>query len=224
MILKQFDNRDKLEKKLAKKIAGYILEGILLNGKANILLSGGSTPLKLYELLGEYGLDWSKVNVGLVDERFVSPTSEHNNHKKIEEALNKNSADKITVLPMVVDEMNMSSNLSEVKELYKPFFEKIDFTLLGMGEDGHTASLFPGDPESISMLADTKKDIRSSLAPVFPETRISCNKKLLLSSNHIGLMILGMKKIKILQESIENNLPISEFSDEKNELKVYFTA
>ena len=85
-----------------------------------------------------------------------------------------------------------------------------------------TASIFPNDLESIKLIADTNKNIGSAYAPNHPTRRISCNKTMLSSSTNNALMILGKKKLKILQNSMDKGLPISEFSSAKNELNVYY--
>ncbi|MDB0062793.1 6-phosphogluconolactonase [Crocinitomicaceae bacterium] len=222
MILKQFDSQKKLEKKLAKYIINILLNSIETRGTSNILLSGGSTPLNLYKTLGSYEINWSKVNIGLVDERFVPVNSEFNNHSKIKDSLNENSIMEIDVLPMVLNDSNFEENLKHLTLTYNSFFSHIDFCLLGMGEDGHTASIFPNDLESIKLIADTNKNIGSAYAPNHPTRRISCNKTMLSSSTNNVLLILGKKKLKILQNSMDKGLPISEFSSAKNELNVYY--
>ncbi len=223
MILKKFETKETLERKLCANIVNAIQTNIANYGFSNILLSGGSTPLRLYEQLGKEVLDWSKVNIGLVDERFVDSNSDDSNQKNIEMALNKFSNTKIKVIPMVLTTENKNENLEKVSELYAPFFERIDFCLLGMGEDGHTASLFPFDTASSVLLQDKKKQIGTTQAPRPPHERITCNKKLLLSANKKALLMIGKRKLKVLQDAIDENLPIAAFSSPKNQLKVYYT-
>ncbi len=224
MTLKTFDTKVEIENYLAKEIEELIRENLELYGEVNILLSGGQTPLKLYEKLGSLPMDWSKINIGLVDERYVPQNSEFNNQHNIERALNLSSKEKINVIPMVVDANDPIKNIEKVNELYSPFYKRIDFCLLGMGNDGHTASLFPDDKQSNAMLIQNQKDIKPSIAPTFPQARISCNKALILSAKIKILMLIGPDKLKVLEDAITNNLPISEFTNPSDGLKVYYAA
>ena len=224
MTLIKFDSKTDLEKHLTDEIAQLIQENLEENSEVNLLLSGGRTPLNLYEKLGSLSVDWSKINIGLVDERYVPQNSAYNNQHNIETALNLNSKEKINVVPMVVDANDPIKNIEKVNDLYSPFYKRIDFCLLGMGNDGHTASLFPDDSQSNAMLIQNQKDIKPSIAPTFPQSRISCNKALILSAKIKILMLIGPDKLKVLEDAITNNLPISEFTNPSDGLKVYYAA
>lgn len=93
-----------------------------------------------------------------------------------------------------------------------------------MGEDGHAASLFPNDLQSEKDLNGNEvAQIISTIAPNFPNKRISCNKNLLLNSSNIYLMLVGESKIKVLNKAKSENYPIAKFLDAK-QLEIYFST
>lgn len=223
MELKKFKTKALLEAELCQEIISILQAAIDEHGRAHLLLSGGSTPLRLYSLMGQSKLDCSKIKIGLVDERFVSWESEYSNQRNIEQAINQSGVWNIKVYGMVFEKNNAENNLILCNELYKSFKERIDFCLLGMGEDGHTASIFPKDPASEKLLTQTEKGIYNTKAPNYPENRISCNKSMLLNSNNIALMLVGEKKEAVLKLALENNLPIAHFLNENEHIKVYLS-
>ena len=92
MNIKNFENINTLESTLVKKISLCVSDAIKKYGDARILLSGGSTPINLYSLLSKENVDWGKVKIGLVDERFVDQKSEYSNERHIKNNLVKNCA------------------------------------------------------------------------------------------------------------------------------------
>ena len=208
-LIKIFPTKEFLEDALLGEIKLKLREAISKLGIAKILLSGGSTPSGLYKKLSSIKLDWSKVIVGLVDERFVENTSDYSNEKLIRESLLINNAKNATFVPMINSISNEKENLITTKESYS-IFNQSTFVILGMGEDGHTASLFPNDPESIEAL-NSKSFIHFTNSPSMPERRITCTPKLLLSSKNIFLMLTGENKKEVLFSAAKNKLPISHF-------------
>ena len=223
MEIKSFKAKKELETELCHEIVSVCEAAINQFGHAHILLSGGSTPLALYHLLGKQKLDFSKIKIGLVDERYIELNSEFNNQKKIQSALNENVKNKIEVIGMALDMSNAKKNIELCNLLYQPFVDRIDFCLLGMGEDGHTASIFPNDLESMELLTHHEPGIFYSKAPSFPFIRISCNKAMLLNAQNISLMLIGNTKIKILNTAQEKNLPIAHFTGSNKNFKIYFS-
>jgi 6-phosphogluconolactonase len=221
MILKRFNNKSELKKNMATRIHHILNSAIEEYGDARMLLSGGSTPKFLYQELSKLSLDWSKVSVGLVDERFVSKESEFSNAKMIEDCFAQTKNFKL--IPMVSRPDDAVLNLSEAKSSYAKFVERLDYCVLGMGEDGHTASLFPGDQASELSLKNSELTIIRTLAPTIPKERISCSKELLLKSHYIDLLIIGEKKLSIWKCAKLNDLPVAYFTNETKKCVTYFT-
>ena len=223
MEIKKFENKKNLESSLLLKISTCISDAIKKYGDARFLLSGGSTPMNLYSLLSEETIEWEKVKIGLVDERFVPIENLFNNETQIKNNLLKNSAKFATIFGMVYNYENEMLNLKMVNQQYKIFFERIDFTILGMGEDGHTASLFPGDKESEELMNTSNIGIFSTKSPSFPYNRITCSKELIANSNYIALFINGETKFNVLKNSIETQVPISYFVKNSKNMEIYYS-
>ena len=223
MEIKKFENKKNLESTLLLKISTCISDAIKKYGDARFLLSGGSTPMNLYSLLSEETIEWEKVKIGLVDERFVPKENLFNNETQIKNNLLKNSAKFATIFGMVYNYENEILNLKMVNQQYKTFFERIDFTILGMGEDGHTASLFPGDKESEELMNTSNIGIFSTKSPSFPYNRITCSKELIANSNYIALFINGEIKFNVLKNSIETQVPISYFVKNSKNMEIYYS-
>ena len=223
MEIKKFENKKNLESSLLLKISTCISDAIKKYGDARFLLSGGSTPMNLYSLLSEETIEWEKVKIGLVDERFVPKENLFNNETQIKNNLLKNSAKFATIFGMVYNYENEILNLKMVNQQYKTFFERIDFTILGMGEDGHTASLFPGDKESEELMNTSNIGIFSTKSPSFPYNRITCSKELIAKSNYIALFINGETKFNVLKNSIETQVPISYFVKNSKNMEIYYS-
>lgn len=218
--MKEFSSKDQLDQALCDDLVKIIQRAISENGTANMLLSGGSSPIRLYELLSNIDLDWSKVKVGLVDERFVAPTNEFSNEKMIREKLIQNNASKALFCGMVENSFDQVENVKSVDVKYKDFHNQLDLVLLGMGEDGHTASLFPGDAISENLLRSSEVGIFNTKSPNFPTDRITCSTAMLLQAENIILMLSGAKKLHVFETATENQLPISFFKDK---LQVYYS-
>jgi len=223
MEIKKFENKKNLESTLLLKISSCISDAIKKYGDARFLLSGGNTPMNLYSLLSEETIEWEKVKIGLVDERFVPKENLFNNETQIKNNLLKNSAKFATIFGMVYNYENEMLNLKMVNQQYKTFFERIDFTILGMGEDGHTASLFPGDKESEELMNTSNMGVFSTKSPSFPYNRITCSKELIAKSNYIALFINGETKFNVLKNSIETQVPISYFVKNSKNMEIYYS-
>ncbi len=223
MELHKFDYLHEMEIMLADNISKELEASINQLGKASLLVSGGTSPKGLFQILSKKAIDWSKVTVGLVDERFVSNENEASNEKLVNENLLINLASKAKFLSMVHKIEDEKENLKLVNLAYSPFFKDLTVVVLGMGEDGHTASLFPNDENSENDLKSSKTEIISTFAPVNPKNRISCSKSMILESKSLYLMLIGPSKIEVLENAKQNNYPISHFfRSENEEIKVFF--
>jgi len=223
MKIKIFDNINILESSLMKKMSLCISDSIKKYGDARILLSGGSTPINLYSLLSQENINWEKVKVGLVDERFVDQKSDFSNERHIKKNLFKNYAKTAILSPMVCCINNELLNLEMVSNSYSCFIERTDFTLLGMGNDGHTASIFPNDKESDELMNSINIGVFSTKAPNYPYNRITCSKELIEQSNAIVLFFTGENKLNIFKNSNNTNVPISYFVKNTKEMDIYYT-
>lgn len=219
MRTKYYKNSVELETALYHEITTKIDISIQEYGDARILLSGGNTPKSLYAKIAKSSLDWSRVIIGLVDDRNVELLSEYSNERMLRETFSKPDQKGPKIIGMVGEKMT----LSKIEKRYAAFFERIDYILLGMGNDGHTASLFPNDVASESSIRNRDKGIIFTNAPSFPNDRISCSRGLIISSNSIGLMIRGEKKLTVLEHAEEQMLPIAYFTNACQQLTTYYS-
>ena len=167
---------------------------------ASIAVPGGTSPIKIFNELSKQKLDWSKVQITLVDDRLVDPDNDHSNQKLINDYLLKNEAKKSKFIPL-------NKNLNKGNKFKFP----LDVCLLGIGNDGHFASLFPNMINNTNMLDPKSKssidEVRANGNPFIP--RISMNLPLILSSNLIILLIKGKLKQEVLREAYNNkNIPL----------------
>jgi 6-phosphogluconolactonase len=204
-----FESKALLERELASHIADILRAEIAEKGMSTILLSGGSTPKNLYRKLSENILDWSKVHIGLVDERFVPQDSLFSNETLIRESLMQNEASSAHFHQMVINSEDYSGNLT-LATLENEAFENPDVIVLGMGEDGHTASLFPND-ELSDIALNSSALLANTTAPNNPSQRITFCGPVLKRGKHNFLMITGSSKLDVLNKSIERNYPIQHF-------------
>ena len=217
----EFQTKQHLEESLCNRISEIIVSAIKEKGVAKILLSGGGTPKDLYHRLSLLNLEWNKVKIGLVDERFVSIDSEFSNEKMISHILLQNVAKDANLYGMVKNIEDYKGNLKALNKSYEELIDS-DIVLLGMGTDGHTASIFPEDQSSKECMHDDTPKIRNTNAPHDPKKRISLNKPFISNSKHIFLMITGDDKRKTFIQAITEKHPIHCFKNEISE--VYFTT
>tara|TARA_B110000914_G_scaffold183444_1_gene166411 strand:- start:305 stop:916 length:612 start_codon:yes stop_codon:yes gene_type:complete len=185
---------------LTKLISDKLKLAIDKKGTATFVVSGGTSPLKLFEDLSKIDLPWNKVQITLVDDRLVNKNHIHSNQKLINDHLLKNKAKLANFIPL-------SEEIIKSKIIIMPF----DVNLLGMGEDGHFASLFPdmiNDFNLFDLSADPNiLTITSHGDPFLP--RITMNLSLILKSEFIVLLVKGSIKQKIIdQAKNDNSLPI----------------
>lgn len=211
-----FNDKAKLELTLAKEISQKLDQEIKNKGRATLLVSGGSTPKKLYEILSNTEIDWNNVNVGLIDERFVATDTDESNELLIKNTLLKNKAADAKFIGLVHNLNDYKENLNIAISKNKALYKSITCSILGMGLDGHTASLFPNFEKVYTddnIFGD--KIIINTIASSEPINRISYTKSKILSSKHLFLYFNSKEKLDIFNSAKENNnasaKPISAF-------------
>jgi len=193
---------------IANDIERIINNAIEKRGKATLLLSGGSSPIPVYQILGKKDLDWPKIHFGLVDERFVPVNHEHSNEDMIRKMFNGEVNKDFQLLGMVEDAFDYKRNSERIEDYYSAFYES-DLILLGMGLDGHTASIFPNERNS-TMSYEMNTNTVLTQAPTFPYKRISTTPRLIHSAKNLFLLLNGKNKKEVFENS-HLNLPIHKF-------------
>ena len=209
-----FRSNDEFEQKAAEKIARLLGESIRERGKASIALSGGATPRGVYRRLGadpfKKRIEWKKVHIFFSDERAVPPKDPESNFGMAEiELLSRIEIPKRNV-HRILGEINPSYAAKEYeKELKKALRGKgtrFDIVLLGLGEDGHTASLFPGT-------ADVKAKgplVAPVDLPSLKNKRITLTLRCINASRAIIFLVTGKKKAKMVQRLLSTEEPTAD--------------
>ena len=132
-------------KTLAEELANILIKAIATNGKAYAALSGGRTPQHVFANLRQSDIDWSKVVLTLTDERWVEPIHPESNENLVRSHLLHGPAKAATFIPMYSNCGHLTEGEAICEQNLQTIEQPFDFVYLGMGEDGHFASLFPGD-------------------------------------------------------------------------------
>lgn len=214
-----FPDRDRLFAALRRDCRFHLETALRADGHASFLVSGGSTPKPLYEQLSHEAINWSKVSVALVDERWVSPEHPASNEAFIRENLLKNNAATASFRVMKTEQHSAAEGHPYCEASYREIDRPFDLTLLGMGSDGHTASLFPGCSglsealdASNSQLCAAIEANPSEVTGEFTE-RMTLTLNGLMQSKQLHLLITGQEKLAVYQHAIVNRdmnlMPIS---------------
>jgi 6-phosphogluconolactonase len=193
----KFADSDALARNLSDQLAANLRTAIAARGLASLVVSGGKSPIKLFELLRVETLDWSRVCIALADERWVDPTDPESNEKLVRDYLLKESASAARFIGLKnaapTPDLGAVSAWETFARVPRPF----DAVVLGMGDDGHTASLFPRSPNLASALNPAAvAGCVGMRSPVAPHPRLSLNLSALLDSRRIVLPLGGAQKWK----------------------------
>jgi 6-phosphogluconolactonase len=193
----KFADSDLLSRNLSRQLAANLTAAIAARGLASLVVSGGKSPIKLFELLRTESLDWSRVCIALADERWVEPSDPESNEKLVRDHLLKESAAAARFIGLKnaapTPDLGAVSAWETFARVPRPF----DAVVLGMGDDGHTASLFPRSPNLASALNPAAvPGCVGMRSPVAPHPRLSLNLSALLDSRRIVLEIIGAQKWK----------------------------
>ena len=207
---KEFKDSATLVVALAAQVADLLRLGIKERGRASLVVSGGSTPVPFFAALSERELDWEEVTVTLADERWVDTSDAASNEHLVRLHLLQNRAAlarfvglKTGALTAAQGEKECADGLAEVPS---PF----DALILGMGNDGHTASLFPEAARLKSALAlDSGQLCMAITPPSAPHERMTLTLPALLQSRRIILHLVGPDKRAVYEKALTEG-PVGE--------------
>jgi len=198
-----FERAEELNKVFAREIVANLRGAIATRGTANLVVSGGSTPAPLFELLTKTEIDWAKVTILLADERWVASDHPDSNEGLLKRTLLQGQASQAKFVSLISAFPDEERTLKEINAALKQI-DCFDVVILGMGNDGHTASLFPCS-------AELKEGLTTSAAALMvqpataPHQRISLSAQR-LKKTHVGFVhTVGADKAATYEAAMANN-------------------
>lgn len=187
---------------LAGRIVSALQTAIAARGNASLVVSGGKSPAKLFEVLRTQDLDWSSVCIALADERWVEPGNPDSNEHLVRSVLLREKARAARFIGLKNAAPTPDIGAVSAWETFARVPRPFDAVILGMGDDGHTASLFPGSPNLAAGLnASAAAGCVGMRAPVAPHARLSLNLSALLDSRRIFILLNGTAKWQTYQKA-----------------------
>ena len=201
MKLQVYPTRAGLMAGLAGVIAGQLRDG-LAAGPVTLSVPGGTTPGPVFDALTGADLDWSRVAVVLNDERWVGEDSPRSNTRLLRERLLRGHAAKAQLLPLYAPGLSPEAAMTRLSTAIEPHLP-VSVLLLGMGNDMHTASLFPGADLLAEALAPDAPVLMALRADAAGEPRITLTARVLQAARHIHILITGNDKRAALERALQ---------------------
>jgi len=207
---RQFSGRGPLAKALADAVMRRLQAAVDQRGIACLAVSGGSTPAMFFGLLSERPFAWDKVRITLVDERWVPEDDARSNALMVKTLLLQNQAAAATFVPLHNAAATPELGVRETKRMAGGIAENLDVAILGMGTDGHTASLFPaGDRLTEAVDPRCRALFLAMNAPGLDTPRITMTAPVLLNARALFLHIEGTEKRAVLDKALQDG-PVAE--------------
>lgn len=213
----EFDNPELLANALADHVAERLSAAISSNphGIATLVVSGGKSPVAFFQALAQKPIQWSKVVISLADERWVPTEHADSNAGLLKRFLFQGPAAEAGFFSLYRPTTTLEEAAAATDEALKEL-PKIDVLVLGMGDDGHTASLFPESPNLAEALdPNSERRCLPMLAPSIPHQRLTMTRALLASATTPILSISGQAKLETLRKALAGDdlaeMPVRAF-------------
>jgi len=201
MNITKFKNTQAMTSYLASDIVSKLKNAIATKGQAVLLVSGGRSPIALFEQLNQTDIAWDKVIISLVDDRWVGPTHESSNENLVNQHLLINKAAKARFIGLVAQGDSAFDGIEQSIELIKDIKE-IDVMILGMGEDGHTASIFPCCAQvEAAMSVDNHQRLIATQPTTAAFERVSFTLNEILAAKQVYLPLNGDNKVRVFEQA-----------------------
>jgi len=209
-----YPNKEKLVAATTGRIADCIEQAIQQNGLCNMALSGGNTPGGIFSLLASIPyrdrLDWSRLHFFWGDERMVLPEHQDSNFRLVQETLLEHIKIPHENVHRMRGEIAPEEAAAEYAEMLHDHFKEsppcFDLMLLGLGEDGHTASLFPGT----DAVEECEKHVVAVFVPKLDAWRVTLTLPVLNAARNILFLVSGKSKSEMVQRIMSNKQPDKE--------------
>ncbi len=206
-MIREFADPLVLAEALAADTARAIRGRLRQTADTAIALSGGETPAKFMEALSRQSLPWRDVIVTLVDDRWVEPGSPRSNARLVREHLLHHEAAAARFVPLVNDAPTPEEGREAVERAIAALPRPFAAVILGMGNDGHTASFFPGGDRLAQALHPAGRLVETMRAAAAIEPRITLTLPVILGAEMVALHIEGAEKRKVLEAALEEGAP-----------------
>ena len=205
-----FESRADMQAALCNELALIVQRSLFARSQSWLALAGGSTPLPIYAALAKLPYDWAKVTAISTDERWVSTAHSASNVSTLKLAF---AGCNIAINQLVPESISpgLAAEANTANALLAKYRRNFDAMLLGMGEDGHFASLFPSAPAVLFDPENSQDAVCITPDPLPPEApfaRISLSMSRILRSDRLFLCITGERKLAVLKGERTNKLPI----------------
>ncbi|KKO46539.1 6-phosphogluconolactonase [Arsukibacterium ikkense] len=204
MQLHHYTDSAALNHDFARQLVSILTDAIANRGQAYLVVSGGRTPTALFNTLSQAELAWDKVTVLLADERFVPVDSADSNERLVKTHLLQANASAANFISLYAGAATAEQAIAAISARLKAL-PAFDAVILGMGEDGHTASLFPCSRELTAGLAADASAVLAVNPTSAPHQRISLSLPRLLNSRQIFLHLVGPGKLEVLNKAQATN-------------------
>ena len=212
----KFETREAASVAAAARMAGLLGAQLSEAGNASFAVSGGTTPGKCFDYLSDYDLDWSRVRVFLSDERWVGSGHADSNERLVRETLLKGGASAGQIQPVYEEGADPAAR-AEALQAEQPA-EGFACALVGMGTDGHFASLFPdADNLAEGLRQDSTRFYLPVTTTASPHPRISMTLSALLNSKEILLLIFGEEKLAVFDNAhtVDKTYPVTALLEQQ---------
>lgn len=200
----RFKDRPSLDRQLSWEIAARLRHALAKREHASLAVSGGRTPIGLFEALSQEPLEWSRVIITLVDERWVPTSDDASNERLVRTHLLRNLAVQAHFIGLKTADESADAGEKACRERLVELPKRFDAVVLGMGEDGHTASFFPQAaalPQALNV--DTDADCLAVTPLHAPHERMTLSLARLLRSDQLYLHLCGDAKLPVLAEALQ---------------------
>ncbi|WP_186133911.1 6-phosphogluconolactonase [Burkholderia gladioli] len=209
---------------LAQAVRAALAAPLAEHPRATLAVSGGTSPRPFLQTLSTAELDWARVDVSLVDDRWVADTDGASNAQLVHDTLLQNAAAGARFLPLVDTSATLEAQVAALNA--NPAYRLPNVAVLGMGEDGHTASIFADAPEWELAISTTARYVAVHPGAA-PHPRVSLSLDALRRVERLLLLIAGARKREVLEAAAAapQRNAISQLANDKGtQLDVYWCA
>lgn len=200
MELIEYADRDMMMLTLAGVLSRDLRSALTRRERAVFCVPGGSTPGAVFDLLAAVDLEWDRVDLVLSDERWVPEDHPRSNTRQVRQHLMQDHAAQAQLLPVWQADLTPEAAAEVLSTRIAPLLP-LDVALLGMGGDGHVASLFPGAPRLDAALAEDAPPAMALTPPGQPEQRLTLTLPVLRGAFSLHLAITGPEKREALDRA-----------------------